>query len=169
LHVSLKKNPSAGAGVSPSPPLRETSNGSVLTISPGNYRRLNTPRQLCGFAGRAGKVIWEIHTFPARRPPELCFLTSGHRIFCVAVCRISQPRQHRRIEHTNVAISAAVRCIHSGVGECDVRSIADRRNCCSEPIGLHPPQIVNQRQAKSQQIDGPYRLVKRPQTLASLF
>jgi hypothetical protein len=35
----------------------------VLSITPANYRKLNTPRQLCGFAYRAGKAIREIQTF----------------------------------------------------------------------------------------------------------
>jgi hypothetical protein len=80
----IKKPQRWGWGFS-SPPLRETSNGSVLSITPANYRKLNTPRQHCGFACRAGTVIWEIHPFSARRSLEPYFLTHGHRICSSAV------------------------------------------------------------------------------------
>src|SRR4051794_39171166 len=67
----FKKKPQRGLGFL-LPLLLETLNGSVLTIAPANYRKLNTPRQLCGFACRAGKTIWEIQTFPERMSLELC-------------------------------------------------------------------------------------------------
>jgi hypothetical protein len=70
-HPTFKKKPQRWGWSFSSPPLRETSNGSVLTITPANYRKLNTPRQLCGFAYRAGKAIWEIQTFSVRRSLEL--------------------------------------------------------------------------------------------------
>jgi hypothetical protein len=62
-HPAFKKKPQRWGWGFSSPPLRETSNGSVLSITPANYRKLNTPRQHCGFACRAGTVIWEIQTF----------------------------------------------------------------------------------------------------------
>jgi hypothetical protein len=84
-HPTFKKKPQRWGWGFSSPPLRETSNGSVLSITPANYRKLNTPRQLCGFACRAGKAIWEIQTFSVRRALELYFLTYGQRICSSAV------------------------------------------------------------------------------------
>ena len=60
---TFKKKPQRWGWGFSSPPLRETSNGSVLSITPANYQKLNTPRQLCGFACRAGKVIGEFKLF----------------------------------------------------------------------------------------------------------
>src|SRR3954467_14270259 len=69
-HPTFKSKPQRWGWGFSSPPLRETLNGSVLTITLANYRKLNTPRQLCGFACRAGSAIWEIQTFSVRRPLE---------------------------------------------------------------------------------------------------
>jgi hypothetical protein len=89
----LRKNPSAGAGVSLPPPLRETSNGSVLSITPANYRKLNTPRRLCGFACRAGKEIWENQIFFSAQVARTLFLAQ-----VIAFARTHPRRNHRSFD-----------------------------------------------------------------------
>src|SRR5215207_11436835 len=72
----LGNNPSTGAEVSPSPPSRETSNGSALTITPASYRKLNAPWQLCGFACHGGTTIWEIQNCFSTQSLELNSLST---------------------------------------------------------------------------------------------